>query len=335
MANCRILLTPLNERDEQRGYSTQGLKRLSGTAKLNPRLGFTRTQFVQELPRQQKGMSISGYQPKLQLVLDEGEFRVVDHQGNFILKPSPADFPGLAENEHATMTLMSRLGFDVPVHGLLSFAPQSEEELEYAFVIRRYDRDNKGLPVHQEQLDGAMQITDKYGKTGNDNEQYVSYETLARFLVAHVNDNIAFKIDLFRRIVYAWLLGNNDMHLRNFGLVYSDGLTPALAPVYDFVSVAPYLEYFHSNYLALPLLTREEGGRELAPGFHSDYGEYIGQDFLLLGESMGLASRLLEKLFQDIRKENAIVMETYEQSFMTQDHIQAVLQCYRHRLGLL
>ena len=44
---------------------------------------------------------------------------------------------------------------------------------------------------------------------------------------------------------------------------------------------------------------------------------------------------LLEKLFQDIRKENAIVMETYEQSFMTQDHIQAVLQCYRHRLGLL
>lgn len=80
-----------------------------------------------------------------------------------------------------------------------------------------------------EQLDGAMQIMDKYGKTGNDNEQYVSYETLARFLVAHVNDNIAFKIDLFRRIVYAWLLGNNDMHLRNFGLVYSDGLTPALA----------------------------------------------------------------------------------------------------------
>ena len=118
-----------------------------------------------------------------------------------------------------------------------------------------------------------------------------------------------------------------------FGLVYSDGLTPALAPVYDFVSVAPYPEYFHSNYLALPLLTREEGGRELAPGFHSDYGEYIGQDFLLLGESMGLAPRLLEKLFQDIRKENAIVMETYEQSFMTQDHIQAVLQCYRHRLG--
>ena len=52
------------------------------------------------------------------------------------------------------------------MHGLLSFAPQSEEELEYAFVIRRYDRDNKGLPVHQEQLDGAMQIMDKYGKRG-------------------------------------------------------------------------------------------------------------------------------------------------------------------------
>ncbi|WP_240726002.1 MULTISPECIES: hypothetical protein [unclassified Escherichia] len=56
---------------------------------------------------------------------------------------------------------------------------------------------------------------------------------------------------------------------------------------------------------------------------------------MLLGESMGLAPRLLEKIFQDIRKENTIVMETYEQSFMTQEHIQAVLKCYRHRLGLL
>lgn len=93
MANCRILLTPLNERDEQRGYSTQGLKRLSGTAKLTPRLGFTRTQFVQELPRQQKGMSISGYQPKLQLVLDEGEFRVVDHQEILSLSPLQPTFP--------------------------------------------------------------------------------------------------------------------------------------------------------------------------------------------------------------------------------------------------
>ncbi|WP_414165643.1 type II toxin-antitoxin system HipA family toxin [Superficieibacter sp. BNK-5] len=335
MERCRILLTPLNEGDARNGYSAQGLKRLGNGTLLLPRLAFSRNQFVQELPLEQRGMSISGYQPKLQMVLTEGVFNVVSHQGDYILKPSPADFPGLAENEHATMSLMSRLGFNVPPHGLVSFTPENtDDDVEYAFVIRRFDRDVAGQPIHQEQLDGAMGIMEKYGKTGNDGEQYVSYETIARFLIAHVNDNLAFRIDLFRRIVYAWLLGNNDMHLRNFGLLYAD-ITPTLAPIYDFVSVAPYPQAWLSGYLALPLLTQEEGGHELAPGFDSVWGEYTGQDFLLLGSAMGLTTRLLDKLYADLRKESVAVEKTYSSSFMPPEHIQSVLACYHHRLRLL
>lgn len=335
MSYCRILLTPLDAHDEQRGYSSRGLKHLSGNKALNPRLPFTRRQFVQELPREQRGMSISGYQPKLQMVLNEGQFNVVAHHGDYILKPSPDDFSHLAENEHATMTLMKRLGFDVPPHGLVSFAPENgHDNREYAFVIRRFDRDAEGQLVHQEQLDGAMGITEKYGKTENDDEQYVSYETIARFLIAHVNDNLAFKIDLFRRIVYAWLLGNNDMHLRNFGLIYHER-TPTLAPVYDFLSVTPYSQAHFSGYLALPLLAQEEGGNDLAPGFNSAWGEYIGQDFVLLGGAMGLAKKLLDKLFDDLRNESTTVESTYTTSFMPTEQIEAVLECYRHRLGLL
>lgn len=55
MANCRILLTPLNERDEQRGYSTQGLKRLSGTAKLTPRLGLRELSLCRNFRVNKKG----------------------------------------------------------------------------------------------------------------------------------------------------------------------------------------------------------------------------------------------------------------------------------------
>lgn len=55
MANCRILLTPLNERDEQRGYSTQGLKRLSGTAKLTPGWGLRELSLCRNFRVNKKG----------------------------------------------------------------------------------------------------------------------------------------------------------------------------------------------------------------------------------------------------------------------------------------
>ncbi len=336
MAVCRILLTPLAEKDRDAGYSAHGLKHLSGSTKMNPQLPFTRSQFVQELPAVQKGMSISGYQPKLQMVLEDNVFQVVDHQGEYILKPSPAEFPGLAENEHATMTLMSRLGFAVPAHGLVRFAEENAGDApEYAFAIRRFDRDETGSPLHQEQLDGAMGIYEKYGKTGDDGKQYVSYEQIARFLTQNVNDNLAFKIDIFRRILYAYLLGNNDMHLRNFGLIHPRGALPYLSPVYDFVSVTPYPDAFASGYLALPLLACEEGEADLAPGFKTRYGEYLGGDFLLFGESLGLAKKLILRLFNQIEKDSALVESTYMNAFMSSESVKAVLACFRQRLNRL
>lgn len=335
--HCHILLTPLVQAKEQEsGYSAKGLKHLTGTGKVNPQLSFTRSEFIHELPKAQRGMSISGYQPKLQMVVHDGEFAVVEHQGEYILKPSPAEFPHLAENEHATMTLMARLGFDVPPHGLVSFAPEHDEPHELAFVIRRFDRDiQTGAAIHQEQLDAAMNVGEKYGKTGGDGKQYVSYQQLAEFLTQHVNSNLAFKIDLFRRIVYAYLLGNNDMHLRNFGLIHPRFGEPRLSPVYDFVSVAPYPSIFSSGFMALPLLTCEEGDRELAPGFKTAYGEYLGMDFRALGLSIGLTEKLIVKLINDLQKESRIVEAVYRDSFMPAEAVDATLRCYRQRLDRL
>lgn len=336
MTRCRILLTPLNGKSQQaKGYSISGLKKLTGQSRIETRLAFTRSQFVQTLPQKQKGMSISGYQPKLQIVLKDQEFKVVDQQGEYILKPSPAEFPRLAENEHATMTLMRRLGFDVPPCGLLAFRPeQAGDEDEYAFVIKRFDRTAEGKAVHQEQLDAAMGIGEKYGKTADDGKLWVSYEQIARFLVANVNNNLAFRIDLFRRIVYACLLGNNDMHLRNFGLLLPEVGPPRLSPLYDFVSVVPYPEYFTAP-LALPLLACEEGDRALAAGFNTQYGEYLGMDFLVLAQSMDLSEKLAAALLTNLVKEQDVVESTYRDSFMPQRDVEAVLQYYRSRLGRL
>ena len=152
------------------GYSTEGLHYLTGNKHFNPELPFSRQEFITVKPKKQQGMSISGFQPKLQLIIEEDHFDSVNQQGNYILKPSPEEYPFLAENEHATMRVMKELGFDVPENGLVSFAGE-ENQKEFAFVIKRFDRDEQQKAIHQEQLDGAMNIRDKYGKIGADNEQ--------------------------------------------------------------------------------------------------------------------------------------------------------------------
>lgn len=331
MRFCRILLEPLSNQSSE--YSKKGIRYLTGLNDFSPVLPFARQDFSISLPQKQQGMSISGYQPKLQLIIQNGQFQTINQQGDYILKPSPEDYPFLAENEHATMSVMRELGFNVPPNGLFPF--QSENETEFTFVIKRFDRDN-GNFIHQEQLDGAMNIAEKYGKIGSDNEQYVSYERVAKFILAHTEDNIVQRQELFRRVVYAYLLGNNDLHLRNFSLVYHKNGKIELAPVYDFVSVVPYKAIFNSALLALPLLEREEGGVELAHGFQTQYGEYIGQDFVEFGEKIGLSRKLIEqRLLPQLLKEQTRVESVYQRSFMPSDHKNSVLNNYRRRLKLM
>lgn len=332
---CPILLKKLSKKEECVGYSEKGLKVLTGNPEFNPILNFNRQEFQLFRPKKQKGMSISGYQPKLQLTIKHNQFDIINSQGSYILKPSPNEYLFLAENEHTTMQVMKALKFDVPENGLFYFKSQPNEQKEFAFVIQRYDR-IEGQVLHQEQLDGAMNIADKYGKIRADNEQYVSYERVVKFILDNItNKNLAVQKDLFLRVVYAYLLGNNDLHLRNFSLIIEQNNTISLAPIYDFVSIVPYPEIFNGGLLALPLLEKEEGGKQLADGFETKYGCYLGLDFIEFGKNIGLNEKLCEKLLTDLIKSREKVIEIYNHSFMPLEHIEKVLQCYEQRLDYL
>ncbi|MEN4741048.1 HipA domain-containing protein [Pantoea agglomerans] len=330
---CLITLKRLKESELKTGYSTKGIRHLLGSLNVALSLPFTRSQFIQELPERQKGMSISGYQPKLSLRLAKGELVVVSNDGTYILKPSPEEYPHLAENEHATMCVMQRLKFDVPPFGLMPFRHDENRPEELAFVIKRYDRtasDNARL--HQEQLDGAMGLGDKYGKI--DNHKAISYEKAAKFLNTRVNSSLKSKRDLFLRIVYAYVLGNNDFHLRNIGIILPPQGSPWLAPVYDFISVVPYPAAF-GEYLALPLLEREENDAGNAPGMNSEYGEYLGADFILLAKGMDINPTLARKWLSEVVSHHQLIIDTYNESHMPESQREAVLAYVARRITLL
>ncbi|MGB9098481.1 HipA domain-containing protein [Erwinia sp.] len=330
--HCLINLNLLKDQEVRNGYSTKGIKHLFGRLKVALNLPFTRSQFIQELPERQKGMSISGYQPKLSLRLEGEELRVVSNNGTYILKPSPEEYPHLAENEHATMCVMQRLKFDVPPFGLIRFKQDENRPDELAFVIKRYDRLDAEMRLHQEQLDGAMGLGDKYGNINN--KKAVSYEKAAKFLNNAVSSSLKSKRDVFLRIVYAYVLGNNDFHLRNLGIILPEEGSPCLAPVYDFISVVPYPAAF-GEYLALPLLEREENDVECSPGMDSAYGEYLGADFILLAEGMDIKASLAKKWLAEVGKNHQLIIDTYTDSHMPEDQCQAVLAYVARRMTLL
>jgi serine/threonine-protein kinase HipA len=102
-----------------------------------------------------------------------------------------------------------------------------------ALAVERFDRAPDGRRIHMEDF---AQV---FGRWPEEKYKGVSYANIARVLWAETGEAGAY--EYVRRLVFSVLIGNADMHLKNFRVLYPDGRTPALAPAYDFVSTLPYL----------------------------------------------------------------------------------------------
>lgn len=158
--------------------------------------------------------------------------------GSWIVKLPSQQFPGVPENEYSMMTIAKSIGMDVPDLQLLDLdaidgLPEGIGELNgQAMAIKRFDRSDKG-PVHIEDFAQVFSIypDGKY--------QHATYRRIAAVLGIETGD--ADVAEYIRRLVFSTLIGNADMHLKNWSLIYADGRTPALSPAYDLLSTIPYL----------------------------------------------------------------------------------------------
>lgn len=159
--------------------------------------------------------------------------------GSWIVKLPSQQFAGVPENEFSMMTIASRMGMDVPEIRLLELGeigniPEGIGELRgKALAIKRFDRTENG-PVHMEDFAQVFGVfpDDKYKKR--------SYRSIAEVLAIETTE--ADVTEYFRRLVFSTLIGNADMHLKNWSLIYPDGRTPMLAPAYDLLSTIPYIK---------------------------------------------------------------------------------------------
>ena len=170
-------------------------------------------------------MSIQGVQPKLSVRLDAkaGVFVIVDQGGRFVLKPQHGVYPNLPENEGLTMHLAKLCGIEVPVSGIVRSIDGT-----WSYFVRRFDRTGHSRRV-------AVEDFAQLGGLSRETKYDFNMEQLVGLLDTYCTFPAIEKVKLLKRSLFNFLMGNEDMHLKNFSLITRQGKVE-LAPAYDFLS---------------------------------------------------------------------------------------------------
>jgi serine/threonine-protein kinase HipA len=186
--------------------------------------------------------SLAGVQLKFSAVMEASGGLTIPAGGmggSWIVKLPSHRFPAVPENEFAMLELARRVGIAVPENRLVPMSDIKglpEEALVpggKALAVRRFDRLPGGESVHMEDF---AQV---FGQFPDNKYKFHSYANIASVLWAEAGDDAVW--EFVRRLVFSVLIGNADMHLKNWSLLYPDRRTPQLSPGYDFVATLPYL----------------------------------------------------------------------------------------------
>ncbi len=234
---CPITYTPCGENR----YSEAGLKLLGTGLKTLKDLEYTAEEQRKEAFNRAAKMSIQGVQPKLSAVLSikDEKFIIVDKGGRYILKPQHQFYTQLPENEDLTMRLADEIGLEIPIHGLLW-----SKDNTLTYFIKRFDRkgQNDKVPVEDfAQLAGLSRDT-KYD---------YSMEKIVKLIDDYCTFPAIEKIKLFKLVIFNYLIGNEDSHLKNFSIITDDNQVK-LSPCYDLVNSTIELKQ-QNEEIALPL----------------------------------------------------------------------------------
>lgn len=221
MNKCPITYLPCGDNR----YSDKGLKLLaSGLSRLK-RLEYTAEEQRKEAFHRSTKMSVQGIQPKLSAVLNikEGKFDIVDRYGRYLLKPQHHLYPQMPENEDLTMRLAESIDLDVPLHGMIW-----SKDNTFTYFIKRFDRKGQKdkIPIEDfAQLAGLSRDT-KYN---------YSMEKVVELINSYCTFPAIEKVKLFKLVLFCFITGNEDMHLKNYSIIKRNGKIE-LSPCYDLLN---------------------------------------------------------------------------------------------------
>jgi len=225
--------------------------------------------------------SVTGVQPKLSLEIDRlskrsepQRFTIVGLWGHYILKPPTKEYPNLPELEDLTMHLASLADIHTVPHSLIRLKSGS-----LSYITRRIDRieDQK---IHMEDM---CQLTERL----TEHKYHGSYEQIGKAIIRHSENPGLDLINYFEQVLFSFLTGNADMHLKNFSLIDQPGLGYMLAPAYDMVAAA---------------LIVKGDDEELALTLNGKKKKIRRKDFLEVSNRFGLDDKTKDNIFSKFRE---------------------------------
>ena len=312
MERCLFCYKELKEGEKD--FHKACAKKIFGSAVV-PDLPYTRenlTDLAQQVIRSQT--TLTGVQAKLSLDINKGgrnepdRFTIVGFWGRYILKPQTDRFAHLPELEDLTMHLAELAKINVVPHSLVRFS-----DGELCYITRRIDRTNNGEKLHMEDM---CQLTEKL----TEHKYKGSYEQIAKTI--HKFSAVA-KLDVinfWEQVIFSWITGNADMHLKNFSL-YSKGEGKyMLTPAYDMLSTA----------LVMP-----EDTEELALTLCGKKRKIKKADFIASMSATGLDDKIIENVFNKFIKVKDKWFEFIDISFLPDEMKENYKTIITEKLALL
>lgn len=310
MNKCLYCYRPLEKGEAD--FHTKCAKKFFGTEKV-PVLEYT-CKDLEKLAMQviKDQTSLTGVQPKLSLHLNEQEGRqrltIVGLWGKFICKPQTVQFEQMPETEDLTMHLAELAKIDVVPHTLMRMADNS-----LCYLTKRIDRSRSGEKIAMEDM---CQLTERQ----TEHKYKSSYERIAKAILQYSSMPKMDVTNFFEIILFSWITGNNDMHLKNFSLYEPQDGTIRLTPAYDMLN-AVILNPKDDEELALTLNGKKKRLKRL--------------DFISSGLTMGIEQKTIERLIQKYVKLLPKIEELTDRSFLSDEFKDKYLNLINERIGRL
>ncbi|MCM1067692.1 MAG: HipA domain-containing protein [Muribaculaceae bacterium] len=295
MGKCLYCYKPLDEGEVD--YHKACARKIFESSVV-PTLPYSRDK-IKELAREivSANTTVTGVQAKLSLDIardakkEPKRFTIVGLWGRFILKPQTERFANLPENEDLTMHLAETAGIKTVPHSLVRFA-----DGELCYITRRVDRTKKGNKIAMEDM---CQLSERL----TEDKYKGSYERIAKLILQYSSAPLLDVVNFWEVVVFSWLTGNADMHLKNFSL-FRPSTAYMLTPAYDLISTA----------IVMP-----EDDEELALTLNGKKKKIKRSDFEKAMRDNGMDEKAIANLFNKFVKVLPKWRSIIEESFLPED----------------
>ncbi len=305
-----------NEIENNTGWHTRCIKKFFGTKNL-PDIDVDNEKLKQiAVQSTEKGFTVPGVQKKLSLHLTQGNntekarLTLVNYPTGYILKPQTEEYESLPEAEYLIMSMANQVGIKT-----VPFALMKQGE-NLAYITKRIDRtidvkknEMKMLAMEDFcQLDGRL-TQDKYKG---------SYERCGKIIQRYSSRVKLDMTELFLRVVFSFLIGNSDMHLKNFSLIETEenSRNYILSDAYDMLPVNIILPT-DKDQLALTMNGKKRN--------------VTRNDFLSFAESCSIDKKVAIKMMENVLAKTDMLLELCEDSYLSDAMKQQMVELIKVR----